>query len=271
MDGQLFFRALSGHRNTIVVLGAALALLGLVIAITYQSFGANPEMMEVLIKSLPKEFEALMKTQGSLLLGSGPAGYVGIEYRHPIYLVVICSFVIGASSGAVAREIERRTILTSLVRPLPRTLFLASKAAAIVTGSAAIVALGVAGLAVGLTFAGLWDQVTLGPILLASIDALALMLAIAGYSLLISTLTSDGGRASSLAIGVTVLMFFMDFLAGIWDVFEWIGPFSLFHYYDPANVLSTGALRTVDMAVFLSTAVLSLAAAVIIFRRRDIG
>ena len=89
--------------------------------------------------------------------------------------------------------------------------------------------------------------------------------------MLLSSVSSDGGQVVSVAAGIAVVMFAVDFLAAIWSPAEPVGFLSVFHYYDPLGVSRDGALPWRDLAVLFGVAFAGFGAALVAFQRRDIA
>ena len=78
---------------------------------------------------------------------------------------------------------------------------------------------------IAVSFMGSWsgviiygmEDVDLSSLLLVQVNAALLVLAVGGYSFLASAMSNEGGRAISLATGLTVVFFFLDYLAALWD------------------------------------------------------
>ena len=102
-------------------------------------------------------------------------------------------------------------------------------------------------------------------------NALALGLAIGGYTTLVSSVSSDGGQTTGQAAGITVGMFFIDYLAILWAPASFLGPLSIFHYYSPADIPDVDGTPWLDLGVLFGVAVITYAAAFILFQRRDIS
>lgn len=260
-------RTFWGHRVALLLMALGLASLMLLVPVT---FTALPDgLAQQFLQHMPRGLQAFMKTSGDLAGAFSPDGYAAFGYRHPIYLIILSGFAISAAGGGLAREIERGTIFLLLARPLPRYSLVIGKA---VEASVSLVLLASAaflGTAIGAAIAHL-EPFHLARFLLVSGYGLCLFLAIGGYSFLISALTSDGGKATGISAGLTVLFFLMDFLADLWHVTEWLGPLSVFHYYIPSDVAIRGVVPWGDMAVLLSVAGVTFAAALVVFQRRDI-
>ena len=262
----IFLNTLKGHRAALLMMALLITGLGILLATSYESFAANSAFLQ----ELPKGFQALLKAEGNSLLGTGFQGYIAIGFRHPVFLITVSAFAIATASGALAREIERKTVLLLLASPLPRHHLVLSKGGESALGLLLLVAALLTGTFVGIQIAGLTDSVEAAPLLLMGFNALCLFLAIMGYSYLISALSSDGGHAILLSTALTVAFFFMDFMAGLFDFFEPLGLLSIFHYYDPLSLAGDGGFPGLHVGLLLGMAILTFGAALGVFQRRDI-
>jgi len=257
---------LRGHRLTLAFMGLALLGLGILIPSTFTSFGANGENI---IEQMPRGVQAFLKTQGDLTPLMGAEGYMAVGYRHPIYIVVIAAFTITAASS-LAREIEKGTVFLILARPLQRYNLVLAKGAGLLVGLVALLGTALAGTAIGVTITDLDQPVRLSRFLLISSNALLLFLAIGGYGFLLSALSREGSRAIGLATGLTLAFFFIDFIAALWEPLEFLGPVTIFHYYNPIAIVQQGAVPWNHILVLLGVAATGYAGAIAVFQRRDI-
>ncbi|MEX2431697.1 MAG: hypothetical protein WD645_07245, partial [Dehalococcoidia bacterium] len=200
-----------------------------------------------------------------------PEGFLAAQYRHPIYLIATTGFVVGVASGAVAREIERGTVLMVLAAPIARWRMLLSRTGALLVGLVVILAVAMLGTWVGLLLTGLAANVDMTVLLRVQINTLALVMAIAGAALLLSSASSDGGQTTAVAAGVFASMYFLDFLAALWSPAGPFGPLSLFYYYDPLAVSEMAGLPWGDLGVLFGVAAAGFGGALIVFQRRDIA
>ena len=251
----VFLQSLKNQRTTIVVLCLALIAFEALIAATFNS----------LYEDLPDIARDLLRAGG----GSPTAYQAATGFRHPMFLVVVVGFVIAASSGAMAREIERGTAFILLARPIERYKVVLVRVATMVVVLLLMLLAAFVGVALGAQVFGLPD-LDYGLLALAQVNTLFLLTAVAGYSLFVSSLSSDGGKATSISGGLAVVFFFVDFLAGTLEGAEPIGRLTLFHYYDPATVVSEGMLDPLNIAVLAVVTAVGLGAALVAFQRRDI-
>ena len=260
----IVWSTITGQRVALPLLSVALFGFAILIAATYNAFG---EIQGSLFESLPEAFRALLKTQSGL--AGTPNGFLATGYRHPVYLTILTAFVIAASSGAMAREIERGTVFLLLSRPLHRYRLVLAKIAAMFLALVLFLGATLLGTWIGV-LVGDMDGVDFPSLLLVQVNALFLIMAVAGYSFLISSVSSEGGRVISLAAGLAVVFFFVDYLATLWSAVEYIGLLSLFHYYDPVSVVDKGAVPALHLGVLGAVAVVGFAGALFAFQRRDI-
>ena len=97
-----------------------------------------------------------------------------------------------------------------------------------------------------------------------------LLLAIGSYSFLISTLASDGTKSLLLSSSFTLIFYLIDFVAEIWEPLEFLGPISVFYYYDPVTTVVNGSFITQDVFVLSGLSLISLILSLIAFQVRDI-
>ena len=265
---EVFLRSIAGHRVGIGVVSLGLFLISLVIVYTFDAFGGM-EAFESLFESLPESLKALFRAQGGFAANAN--GYLAADYRHPIYLIAVLAFVISVAVGAVAREVERGSALLVLSAPIARWRYLLAKAAALLLGTLVILAATMGGTWAGVIVTGITDQVDMVVFLRVQANTLALALAVGGIALVVSSRGSDAGQATGIATGIIATMYFIDFLSLIWSPAAPLGPFTVFHYYDPHGVSQEPGLPWRDLLVLGSVAAAGLVAALVIFQRRDIA
>jgi len=265
---SVFFQTARGYRLGMGVTAAGLFAISLLVVYVFQAFGGL-EVARQMEQFLPESIKALLKAQGGFATDAN--GFLAADYRHPIYLIALSAFVIASGTGAVAREVERGTVLVVLACPIARWRFLSARVGAMVAGLAVLLAGAWLGTWVGSVLTGLTAEVHMSVFLKVVFNAGALALAVGGYTLLISALSSDGAQATAQAAGITVAMFFLDFLATLWGPAEPLGPLSIFRYYDPLAIADNGGVPWRDVGVLLAVGAVGFAAALAVFQRRDIA
>jgi len=266
--GRIFLQSLLNYRTGIAITSLGLFGISLLIPYTFQALGGL-ETAQEMYALLPDSIKALLKAQGGF--SSDATGYLAADYRHPIYLVTISAFMIALASGAVAREIERGTIIMLLACPIARWRFLLAKTGSMLTGLMILLVSCWMGTWLGTVITGLADTVGMTIFVLVLFNALVLAMAIGGFSLGLSAISNDGGQTIAIAAGVCVGMYFIDFLAMLWGPAEPLGFFSVFHYYDPLSIAQTGAIPWRDVVVLSAVCFTGVGTATLILQRRDIS
>ncbi len=257
-----------GSRYGLVAIALALFAVGMIIVYTLQAFGGFQSIQQ-LLRFVPESFRALFRAQGGF--ATTPEGFLAAEYRHPIYLIAISGFVIGMSSGAVAREIERGSILMLLSAPVARWRLLLARMGAMLLGLLVILTIAVIGTWAGLAVTHQQAGIDMMVFVRVQVNTLALALAIGGISMLVSAASSDGGQTTGILAGVFTAMYFLDFLAALWSPARPFGPLSVFHYYDPQGIAEMGGLPVRDLAVLFGVGLVGFVGALVVFQRRDIA
>lgn len=246
-----------------------LFLVSVLIIYTIEAFGGIEEFQRI-FELLPDSILALFHAQGGF--GTTPTSYVAGDYRHPFYLITGFSFGIAFASGAISKEIERGTILMYLASPIERWQYILAKIGVLVIGTAIIAGSIWLGTFVGAELYGLpKGEIDNTLLVFAQINMWSLMLAFGGITLLISSYSSEGGLTIAWAAGISIVMYFVDFLSLIWSVAEPLGPLSLFHYFDPLGIVNNAAFPWLDFLTLMGISILSMLLAVYVFQRRDIS
>jgi len=257
---------MAGQRVGLASVALALFGLSLILAISFEAIGGG-EAVETFFDLLPDALKALLGAQGGI--PTSAEAFLAADYRHPLYLITLSAFVIASSVGAIAREIERGTVLILLAAPIARWRFLAAKVAALAVGILVLATAAWVGTWLGVTITDTED-VSMTTFARVQVTTVLLGFAIGGIGLLVSSLNSDGSQAMGVTAGIIVVMYFVDFLSLLWGTAEPIGPLSIFHYYDPLAIVRAGVVPTADALVLAAVAVVTTAAAFVVFQRRDI-
>ena len=265
---EVFRQSLIGYRVGLAAASLGLFAVSLMIVYTFEAFG-GAEVFEEMFELLPEGIRALLRAQGGF--APNAEGYLAADYRHPIYLIAVSAFVIAVAVGAVAREIERGTVLMLLAGPMARWRYLGAKTVALVTGILVLLTAAFAGTWLGVLVTGLGGEVDMSVFLRVQVNSFALALAIGGIALLVSALHSDGGSALGIVTGIVVAMYFVDFLSLLWGPAEPFGPATVFHYYDPLRIAQEPGIPVRDTLVLLAVGVIGTGAAFVAFQRRDIA
>jgi ABC-2 type transport system permease protein len=170
-----------------------------------------------------------------------------IGYVHSVVLTILCLWAVGRGAGAIAGEIDRGTMELLLAQPLARyRLILAHFIVDMVT--IPLLALSI--------WAGQWIAIPLlqvhevparGASVGAAIDpavfgpalwnVAALVFAISGYTMWLSSRGRFRGRVLAVAILATLLQYLINVIGQLWDVLAPFRPFTVFYYYQPQQII----------------------------------
>jgi ABC-2 type transport system permease protein len=197
-------------------------------------------------------------------------GSVAIGFIHPIAVGLNLVFAVGFSVAAIAGERQRGTLEVLLSRPISRRAVYATLA---VAGAlfVGIVTLGsIAGSVVGSSLTGRTSELGVGQLPLLWFNGSLLYWAIGAIALLASASFDRLSPALGLTLAVVVVSYFLDVLGSLWPDAKGLQPYSLFYYFDPKAILS-GAPDPGDLVVLGIVTVLAVAAALVLFPRRDLA
>lgn len=243
----------------------AIVLFEYLLVGVYEKLGM--QTLGTVLQMLPPGIQAVLGNEVLRLLTL--KGFLAFIFVHPFVLVLLSAFPIAFTSGALAGEVERRTIALILTRPISRSQIAGSVAVAMMIGVATMCAALWGGLALVIRLRGLGpiDLTALG---WAAASATALFWAVGGVTLLTSAAASEAGRAGGLGAAFTLVSYVANYIANLSPDWGWLRRYSLFAYWDPQGVVARGGVVWSDVVVLLGVAVLTMALALVVFDRRDI-
>lgn len=267
MSWSLFLSNLKLSRWGIMAWAVILFLYGLLTIYIYPTISGSSSAILEYINSLPEVLKAAFGYEGVDIAVMTPETFVTMEFAvmWPLMIGVYAIF----SGISIAREAEHGTLDLLVAQPIRRYKVMMSKFAVFVLGAVIIAAASLLGLVAG---AGLIDEpVNITSLSLILAEAVLFVLAIGGYTLLLAAVFLEPRKSLLVAGVITAVMYIINFIVPILDpAVEWIRNSSLFYYYQPQQVVSSGSLDGTAVAVYAGVAVISFAAALIIFQRRDI-
>ena len=96
-------------------------------------------------------------------------------------------------------------------------------------------------------------------------------LAVLCIGLLCSTLSNETGRVYAIMSGLLLLMYVANIVAGLETSLDKIKYASLFYYFSPGNIVSTGGLDHTSMIVFATVSLAAATLGALVIRRRNIS
>lgn len=197
------------------------------------------------------------------------AGFLSLAYQHPFVLAALLAIPIAIASGALAGELERKSIGFLLARPVSPVWLVVSAMISCIAWCTIIVAAAVAGTFVGARITPVHPPPNFELLLWVAANLLVLTLAIAAVSLFFSAVTDERGDAIGWAITIALIMYVWNFLGQFWAALHPYVQYSVFYYYAPQRVFLSGRPPLMELQVLGIVALVSLIAACAVYRWRE--
>jgi ABC-2 type transport system permease protein len=264
MNWRLLVQTVRWNRTRLVALLLAGFGWGLLIPVFYASF--SDAIREIANSgAIPKQ----LMNFGSGSLFTVP-GAITIGFQHPLAIAFLGIFAVGTSTAAIAGERERGTLEVLLARPIARrTLYLTVALAVALLLAAELVAL-LSGQWTGMLLTDIADQVDSSQLPLLFANALLLWGAFAAFSLAASVSFDRHAPAMGLSLAYLLLNYFLEILGSFWTDVDWSQEYSLFHHFQPSEIL-TGQADPLDFVILAAAVVVPVAYALVVFPRRDLA
>jgi ABC-2 type transport system permease protein len=266
VSAAAFLLDLRRSRTLIFWLGVITAGYAGFISIFFTNVVENATQFEQLLEAYPKELLiAFGIGEGSF---ADPAVFLS-GYLYNFLWPLVGAIVAIAIATRVASDANRGFLDIVLATRLSRIGHL--------LGSIGTQAIGIAFVAAAMFLGIFVGDLLIEPDFPESWVALSMLhvfvfgAAIAGPTTMLAVVLLDRGRAAGMAAGVLVVMYLFNVVATLAPDIGWLARLSAFHYFDPRELLATGAYPVGDSLLLGSIALASWAAAVILFRRRDLA
>ncbi|MBU1672429.1 MAG: ABC transporter permease [Actinobacteria bacterium] len=266
MNLNLFKKTVSDRWRSTAVFGGGILAYVLMTTALYPTF-RDISGIEELLDKYPKDFLRLFGVESFDITSFG--NFVTAELLGLMWVIIVVAFVLGFARSVIAGEIHDGTMELLLSQPISRWSVVTSQALAIAAGIVTLVVvtvLGIVGfgaaLGIEIFYRGFFAFIPVG---------ICLLLAIAGYSLLFSTLLKDPRRVVMASAGLTLAFYMLHFAGAYWRVADRMDVFGIFHYYNPASVIDSGTVPVGSLLALLAFAAVGFTASLVVFRRRDVA
>ena len=264
MNAVLFRRTWRGQRTKLLAVAIALGGWGFLMPVIYASYGAQ---FRTLTESglIPRQ---LFEFGGGNIFSL--PGTVSLGFIHPITVALNCVFAIGFSAGSIAGERQRGTLEVLLARPISRRSLATTLYAATVLFVGITIAAFLIGVIAASTLWGVAGELVLTRLPLLWLNGVLLFAAFGAIGLAASVSFDRLTPVLTIALGFTIVSYFIDVLGSLWPDAKGLQPISLFHYVRPSDVLA-GTASPVDFLVLGGIAIAGLAFALVRFPARDLA
>lgn len=221
------------------------------------------------LEALPDAMKAAFGMEGIDLTDTSftPELFAAIEF-FSLWPLLIGIYGIFSSIG-IAREMEQGTLDLLIAQPVPRYKVITAKFAVFVFSALLISVFSVLGLVAGA--ATIEASVDLTGLSLVLVEAYLLVVAIGCFTLLCAALFLKP-RQALMAGGMFVgLSYILNFIIPVLpDSVAWLRNLSVFYHFQPNNIVTSGSLDGMAVAIYTTISVVCFTAAVLIFQHRDL-
>jgi ABC-2 type transport system permease protein len=197
-------------------------------------------------------------------------GTVTLGLQHPLALTMLGIFAVGATATAIAGERQRGTLEVLLARPISRRGLYASIAVALFLVVIIALAAILVGMIAGAALLNLVQELEVSRMPLVLANGALLWLAFAAFGLAASVSFDRSGPAIGLSLGYLLVNYFLEILGSLWTDVAWSQEYSLFHHFQPAEILA-GEADPLDFIILAAAVVIPIVYALIVFPRRDLA
>ena len=267
---KLFLSNLKIGRGGLIAWSLLILIYGLFSVYMYPTVAGSTMDYIGYIASLPESMRAAMGL-GDLditTLQFSLDTFVAVEFLMfwPLMLVFYAIF----AGVNLSREAERGTLDLLLAQPVSRTKVLLARAGALAVGVMAIAAASLIGIILGLPLIDN-PSINLQNLALALLTGTLLVLAVGAYTLLFGVVFLSPRKALLAAGGITAVMYIINFIIPVLSPgLKWLRNISFFYHYNAVQVARTGELNWTATAIYTVVFVVSIIAAVLVFRQRNI-
>ncbi len=266
MRPSVTLEAVHSQRRSLTIWSVALAALIAIYVAVWPSVKGQGSSFSKLIDEMPEAYKALFTT-GSGIDFSTPAGYLNVELLSFMGPIIVLIYAIGAGASAIAGEEDRRTLDLVLVNAVSRGRLVVEKMAAIVFGTAVLVAAMWVALLVEGRIAGMDVPVANSAAALMHLGLLGVEFG--ALALCVGAWSGRLGLSRAVPAMAAAATYVVNALATLVGWLEPVRKLSPFYQYSGHDPLHTG-ISVAAVAVTAASTVVLVAAAMWAFERRDV-
>jgi len=270
MNRAIVLKTLRDCRGLLIVLTLAIILFEMVVQRFTIDLAAD---LDLIRPWLEMEWVRQLVT---MALGADPMGdlssttIVVFGLAHPAMYALTWILILTVGTGVVAGEIGRGTADLLLTLPVSRTCVYVSVSAVLAVATIIVSAAPVTGLWLGACCFPMPEALNFSRLWLCAVNWLALNIAVAGTTMLVSSVVSRRGPAVGVVLGVLIVSDVINFVTLFWEAAQPLSWLGFLHYYRLLPIVRGGGLPSVDIAVLLGIGLVTWGAGLWCFRRRDI-
>jgi ABC-type transport system involved in multi-copper enzyme maturation permease subunit len=225
-------------------------------------------IISAILAQLPEDMRVFLQDSFfSTLTYDGAAAF---GFNHPLVLALLVITAVNIPVHHITRELDSGTLELLLAHPLKRITLLTSLW---ISGCLILLLIIVAAMTGSITSIILFHNLTAGiffHILQIGINLWLLIVLIFSYTTLIAVYGKMGSKAGNFSAIITLVFYLLSFLSQVWDALDFTGPFNIFSYYEPQNLMFDKGNFTLDIIVLFALAMICFGISLKQFVKRDI-
>jgi ABC-2 type transport system permease protein len=246
---NIFIRELKANFKSLLIWSGIVFLFVLIGFSKFSAYADNPEMLKILDSFPPAMLDAINLRAFNLTTVNG---FYGVMFTYFSLMLSIASVMWG--SDYISKEERDKTVEFSLTLPVTRGKLITAKTLAAVVNCFAL--LGVTWISTVVAAASYTpDAEFYSFVALGSLAMFILQMIFLAIGVFLGSAMKHYKQASSLAVSVLLVTFFISILSGLNKSLEFLKFFSPFTYFSPADMLHKASI---DMSyVFLSVIIIA--------------
>lgn len=200
------------------------------------------------------------------------AQMAGVSFSHPIVLALIGAVTVGLGARSCQGELERGTLDITLSRAISRTRYLLGYIVVMVVSVCILMTTAGVSMVALDRMLDVPGTIYVDRAVQACLNGTCVFIAFGAIAILMSVVLGRRFSATFTTVGILVAMFALTFAENVWStpVLDWLGPLSLFHWFQPGNTLSGFTPGAANYVVPLAATLVMMAIALWRFERRDL-
>lgn len=223
--------------------------------------------IQALMANYPKKIADFFSSSGMTSYNT-IEGYMSMEYLGFFFILIVVFYIGSVAASAIAGQIERRTMDFNLSQPISRTEIVVGESIVAVFYSLVIVfSTSLAMFVFGKAFNAPFQVKGLVAFL---VIATLFILALYGIAIFLSSILKTKMSVTLLTFGLTLGFYVFTSLTRIVDKLKSWEKISIFHLYNPEQLLKTGSIDWSQAGTLFLIFLVGLLASVLIFNKKDV-
>jgi len=261
---NIFLRELRANLKSLVIWCVIMALLIMIAVSKFSAFADNPEMLAMLDSMPPAILDALSMRAFNLTTVSG---FYGIMFVYFGLMAAIAAAMWG--SDIISKEERDKTVEFSLVLPVSRSRVVTAKALAALVNCIAFVLIT---WAISLVAVRSYnpDQAFYNFLSLEMQAMFSIELIFLAIGLLLGCAMKQYKRSASVAVAIILTTYFMSIMSQMQQSLDFLKYITPFRYYEASALFFTGKMDSTYLLISAGLIVICVAAAYLIYNKRDL-